>query len=63
MAKVTYIVQAQGWGDSDTEWSNIAAFATLEEADAHMEQVTRDWVREWGDTEGLLLAVQTREVA
>ena len=34
-----YVVQAQGFGVTDYEWENVAAFSTKESADAYKKKL------------------------
>ena len=44
-----YILQVQGWGDSEDEFYNVAAFSTRALADAHVEVLLESWEEDGGD--------------
>ena len=42
MAKTIFVVQVQGWGDSEDAIYNVGAFSTRALADAHVTQLTAE---------------------
>ena len=47
--KQVYIVQVQGWGDSEDEFYNTGAYSTREKADAGLEDLLTQWEADGGD--------------
>jgi hypothetical protein len=50
MSKV-YIVQVQGWGDSENEFVNVGAFSTKAKAKAHIKTMKAEAVADGADSE------------
>ena len=47
MSKV-YIVQVQGWGDSEDEFYNMGAYSTRAKAEAALEDLLEGWEADGG---------------
>ena len=56
-----YIVQALGWGDDEDHWENIAAFSTKEQAEKKIDELTAEWIADYGNTDGLELQIEELE--
>ena len=48
MQKV-YMVQIQGWGDSEDEFYNMGAYSTRAKAEAALEDLLEGWEADGGD--------------
>ena len=48
MSKV-YIVQVQGWGDSEDEFYNVGAYSTRARAEAALEELLDQWEDDGGE--------------
>jgi len=53
-----YIVQALGWGNDEDAWENIAAFPTKEQAEKKIDELTKEWLDDNGNTDGLELQIE-----
>ena len=57
MQKV-YIVQVQGWGDSEDEFYNCGAFSTRKKAEAHVETLLAQWEADGGDRADVVYEIE-----
>ena len=47
--KKVFIVQVQGWGDSEDEFYNCGTFSTRAKAEAGVEELLESWESDGGD--------------
>ena len=57
MEKV-YIVQVQGWGDSEDEMYNVGAFSTRARAEAHVKVLLETWEEDGGDRDDVVCEIE-----
>ena len=55
---MTYIVQALGWGDDEDQWENIAAYSSKEQAEKKIDELTKEWIADYGNTDALELRIE-----
>ena len=55
---MTYIVQALGWGDDEDAWENIAAYNSREQAEKKVDELTKEWIADYGNTDALELRIE-----
>jgi hypothetical protein len=53
-----YIVQALGWGNDEDHWENIAAYSSKEQAEKKIDELTKEWLDDNGNTDGLELQIE-----
>ena len=56
--KKVYIVQVQGWGDSEDEMYNVGAFSTLARAEARVEVLLEKWEEDGGDRDDVVYEIE-----
>jgi hypothetical protein len=61
MQKV-YIVQVQGWGDSEDEFYNCGAFSTRAKAEAHVETLLDQWEADGQDRDDVVYEIEVVSV-
>jgi hypothetical protein len=49
MMKKVFIVQVQGWGDSEDEFYNMGAYSTRAKAEAALEELLVQWEEDGQD--------------
>lgn len=57
MQKV-YLVQVQGWGDSEDQFYVCGAFSTLAKAEAHVETLLSQWEEDGGDRADVVYEIE-----
>jgi len=57
MQKV-YIVQVQGWGDSEDEFYNCGAYSTRKKAEAALEEMLVQWEADGGDRADVVYEIE-----
>lgn len=57
MRKV-YIVQVQGWGDSEDEFYNCGTYSTRAKALAGVEELLTDWESDGGDRADVVYEIE-----
>ena len=62
MQKV-YIVQVQGWGDSEDEFYNMGAYSTRAKAEAALEEMLVDWEANGSDRADVVYEIEELAVA
>lgn len=58
-----YIVQVQGWGDSEDQFYNCGVFKSATKAHAHVETLLQEWEADGGDREDVVYDVEIHTVA
>ena len=61
MQKV-YIVQIQGWGDSEDEFYNMGAYSTRAKAEAALEEMLQQWEADGGDRADVVYEIDVNTV-
>ena len=61
MSKV-YIVQIQGWGDSEDEFYNMGAYSTRAKAEAALEDMLQQWEEDGGDRADVVYEIDVNTV-
>jgi len=61
MSKV-YIVQIQGWGDSEDEFYNMGAYSTRAKAEAALEDLLQQWEEDGGDRADVVYEIDVNTV-
>ena len=61
MSKV-YIVQIQGWGDSEDEFYNMGAYSTRAKAEAALEEMLHQWEEDGGDRDEVVYEIDVNTV-
>jgi hypothetical protein len=61
MSKV-YIVQIQGWGDSEDEFYNMGAYSTRAKAEAALEEMLVQWEEDGGDRDDVVYEIDVNTV-
>ena len=61
MSKV-YIVQIQGWGDSEDEFYNMGAYSTRAKAEAALEEMLQQWEADGGDRDDVVYEIDVNTV-
>ncbi len=61
MQKV-YIVQVQGWGDSEDQFYNCGAFSTRDRAEAHVETLLDQWEADGQDRDDVVYEIEVLSV-
>ena len=57
MSKV-YIVQVQGWGDSEDEMYNMGAYSTRAGAEAALEELLDQWEDDGGERDEVVHEIE-----
>ena len=57
MSKV-YIVQIQGWGDSEDEFYNMGAYSTRAKAEAALEEHLQQWEADGMDRDDVVSDIE-----
>ena len=58
----TYIVQIQGWGDSEYEFYNMGAYSTQALAEAALEEMLVQWEADGCDRDDVVYEIETISV-
>ena len=58
----TYIVQIEGWGDSEDEFYNMGAYSTRAKAEAALEELLVQWEADGGDRDDVVYEVEVMTV-
>jgi hypothetical protein len=61
MSKV-YIVQIQGWGDSEDEFYNMGAYSTRAKAEAALEDLLQQWEADGCDRDDVVYEIDVNTV-
>jgi hypothetical protein len=61
MSKV-YIVQIQGWGDSEDEFYNMGAYSTRAKAEAALEEMLVQWEADGCDRDDVVYEIDVNTV-
>jgi hypothetical protein len=61
MQKV-YIVQVQGWGDSEDEFYNMGAYSTRGKAEAALEDMLQQWEADGCDRDDVVYEIDVNTV-
>jgi hypothetical protein len=61
MSKV-YIVQIQGWGDSEDEFYNMGAYSTRGKAEAALEDLLQQWEADGCDRDDVVYEIDVNTV-
>jgi hypothetical protein len=61
MSKV-YIVQIQGWGDSEDEFYNMGAYSTRGKAEAALEEMLQQWEADGCDRDDVVYEIDVNTV-
>jgi hypothetical protein len=54
----TYIVQIQGWGDSEDEFYNMGAYSTRAKAEAALEDLLVQWEADGCDRDDVVYEIE-----
>jgi len=57
-----YIVQIQGWGDSEDEFYNMGAYSTRAKAEAALEEMLQQWEEDGGDRADVVYEIDVNTV-
>jgi len=57
-----YIVQIQGWGDSEDEFYNMGAYSTRAKAEAALEEMLQQWEADGGDRADVVYEIDVNTV-
>jgi hypothetical protein len=57
-----YIVQVQGWGDSEDEFYNMGAYSTRAKAEAALEEMLVQWEEDGGDRADVVYEIDVNTV-
>lgn len=61
MSKV-YIVQIQGWGDSEDEFYNMGAYSTRAKAETALEEMLQQWEADGCDRDDVVYEIDVNTV-
>ena len=53
-----YIVQVQGWGDSEDEFYNVGAYSTRAKAEAALEDLLVQWEADGGERDEVVHEIE-----
>jgi len=57
-----YIVQIQGWGDSEDEFYNMGAYSTRAKAEAALEDLLQQWEADGCDRDDVVYEIDVNTV-
>ena len=57
-----YIVQIQGWGDSEDEFYNMGAYSTRGKAEAALEDLLQQWEADGCDRDDVVYEIDVNTV-
>ena len=58
----TYIVQIEGWGDSEDEFYNMGAYSTRAKAETALEELLVQWEADGGDRDDVVYEIEVMTV-
>lgn len=60
--KKVYIVEVEGWGESEDEFYNMGTFSTLAKAEAKVEKLLKQWEEDGNDRDDVVWQIDEMEL-
>jgi hypothetical protein len=60
--KKVYIVEVEGWGESEDEFYNMGTYSTLAKAEAKVEKLLKQWEEDGNDRDDVVWQIDEMEL-